>query len=499
MQPIVRIQLGFMTVSTTLCTVLLLYTVSTLWAGQVALTWDRPLTNSDGSDLDDLQGYKVHFGPISGEGETDPTRFQYERALPEGTALIPAGTTSFTIPDLQENVTYFFAVTAIDFAGNQSLYSSEVSATIPDAPPAPPANAFLQDSATGLISLEGEHFHTNTAQGSHTWTVGPITGASGGEAVEATPNQGTNNNTGYTTASPRLDFAVYFAHTGTHYVWVRGIGASGRDDSVHVGVDGQATASSARISSFGTTWTWSQNTMDGTLATLEVPTAGLHTVNVWMREDGFVLDKVLLTTSASFTPSGTGPTESPAYDDTGNDNGTGSDQAITLVDADFNGGPDGFSYADDVFYTSQPAYASGNVSGGALRVTLGGIDGADILDMSGGWHTSFTLTVPAAVRVIVDYRLTQTSNYEPDEFSQFLVSVDEILYGELPNDYVEEIAGGGSTGWWVFETSVGTLTAGEHVLTIGGYNNKKTQVEESTTVEIDAVIVETESASVPGN
>ncbi|MCI0464734.1 MAG: hypothetical protein L0Z62_48035, partial [Gemmataceae bacterium] len=40
-------------------------------------------------------------------------------------------------------------------------------------------------------------------------------------------------------------------------------------------------------------------------------TLGLHTVNLWMREDGTVVDKLLLTTNAAYTPTGLGPTQSP--------------------------------------------------------------------------------------------------------------------------------------------------------------------------------------------
>jgi hypothetical protein len=37
----------------------------------------------------------------------------------------------------------------------------------------------------------------------------------------------------------------------------------------------------------------------------------VHTINVWMREDGFVFDKLVLTTSATYTPTGSGPPSSP--------------------------------------------------------------------------------------------------------------------------------------------------------------------------------------------
>ncbi len=51
--------------------------------------------------------------------------------------------------------------------------------------------------------------------------------------------------------------------------------------------------------------------MDGPVATIVVSTPGIHTINVWMREDGFRLDKIVLTTNANATYSGAGPAESP--------------------------------------------------------------------------------------------------------------------------------------------------------------------------------------------
>jgi hypothetical protein len=36
----------------------------------------------------------------------------------------------------------------------------------------------------------------------------------------------------------------------------------------------------------------------------------MHTVSLWMREDGFSVDKLVLTTDAAYVPTGTGPAES---------------------------------------------------------------------------------------------------------------------------------------------------------------------------------------------
>ncbi len=151
--------------------------------------------------------------------------------------------------------------------------------------------------ANGLVSIEAEHYAANTARGGHTWVEVLPGGSSGSGAMTASPNIETNNDTGYLTSSPRLDYEVYFAQAGTYYVWIRGMGATSRDDSVHVGIDNAAVDTSDKITGFGPTWTWSQLTMGGAVATVTIPSAGMHTVNVWMREDGFVIDKLVLTTT----------------------------------------------------------------------------------------------------------------------------------------------------------------------------------------------------------
>jgi hypothetical protein len=40
-------------------------------------------------------------------------------------------------------------------------------------------------------------------------------------------------------------------------------------------------------------------------------TAGVHVVNIAMRETGMIVDKVILTKNASYVPAGMGPTEGP--------------------------------------------------------------------------------------------------------------------------------------------------------------------------------------------
>ena len=177
-----------------------------------------------------------------------------------------------------------------------------------------PSTGYAQDPVTGLVSIEAENFDSKVIQGGHDWTPVSPGGSSGSGALEATPNTGTLNNSNYESSSPRLDYLVNFTQVGTHYVWLRGIGATGSDDSAHVGLNGSGQSTSDRISSFSTALSWSNDTMDSARATINVSAPGEQVLNLWMREDGFVVDKIVLTTDANLDPTSfgvTGPPESP--------------------------------------------------------------------------------------------------------------------------------------------------------------------------------------------
>ncbi|MEE8159978.1 MAG: hypothetical protein V3T78_11545, partial [Dehalococcoidia bacterium] len=87
------------------------------------------------------------------------------------------------------------------------------------------------------------------------------------------------------------------------------------------------------------------------------------------------------------------------------------------LDLDFDADDEGSVYLDDTFRsTSEPAYAdgqwlaSGGSSGGGLQVSLGGIDGAVILGMSGGWRKDFSLSSSEEISLSFDYNLNQDSS-----------------------------------------------------------------------------------------
>jgi hypothetical protein len=158
-----------------------------------------------------------------------------------------------------------------------------------------------------LVLIEAENFHNNISQGDHEWQLATEPGGfSGTGFMRAMPDSGANVQKDYVTLSPRLDYEVNFVKTGTLYVWVRCLKTGGGDDSCHIGIDGQEGSDAENISVSGSdnTWNWS-NERRGNLgrAKLEVTSPGVHTINVWMREDGFRLDKINLTTDGSYKPS----------------------------------------------------------------------------------------------------------------------------------------------------------------------------------------------------
>jgi hypothetical protein len=64
----------------------------------------------------------------------------------------------------------------------------------------------------------------------------------------------------------------------------------------------------ARLKANGT-WRWSVRTRENNRIKVYLQTTGVHTLSLWMREDGFRVDKIVITQSGNYEPSSTGPAE----------------------------------------------------------------------------------------------------------------------------------------------------------------------------------------------
>jgi hypothetical protein len=84
------------------------------FTGSATLAWNAPTTNTDGTLLTDLAGYKIYYGTSSGN---------YTSVIDAGNA------TTYTITNLSPGA-YYFAVTSYDISGIESAYSGEGSKII---------------------------------------------------------------------------------------------------------------------------------------------------------------------------------------------------------------------------------------------------------------------------------------------------------------------------------------------------------------------------------
>jgi hypothetical protein len=171
------------------------------------------------------------------------------------------------------------------------------------------ANPFQQGTdPTQPISIEVEHYHAKEAQGQYEWVAADQAGFSGDGAMQALPEGGAIYTQDYVTQSPRLDYRVKFNSAGTYYVWLRALATSGNANSVHIGLDGQkvSTAENIYLPVTGDyAWTYGLN------HSIEITAPGEHILNVWMRESGAIIDKLVLSQDAGFTPADKGPEETP--------------------------------------------------------------------------------------------------------------------------------------------------------------------------------------------
>jgi hypothetical protein len=85
-------------------------------AGAVTLSWLPPTTNTNGTTLTDLAGYRIYYG-------------QSPTAMTEVIDISNAGLTAYMVENLSAG-TWYFAVKAVTSTGTESSLSNVASTTI---------------------------------------------------------------------------------------------------------------------------------------------------------------------------------------------------------------------------------------------------------------------------------------------------------------------------------------------------------------------------------
>ncbi|MGC8742630.1 MAG: immunoglobulin domain-containing protein, partial [Verrucomicrobiia bacterium] len=203
-----------------------------------------------------------------------------------------------------------------DLAGNSVLPNTQV-----------PLVMLGNKTATGsplMLVIEAENYDRTSpdTQGARWQFQNSQSGYSGTGYMISLPNSGRTVGD-YDFNSPRLAYDVYLPAAGRWYVWLRATSAGGEDNSAHVGIDGNRTANTTIAGNAGIwstlgSWAWeNKRNNGGELMYFDVPSEGIHTLTIWMREDGLMLDKIILYNSLDNPPgisrgsTASGPSETP--------------------------------------------------------------------------------------------------------------------------------------------------------------------------------------------
>lgn len=166
---------------------------------------------------------------------------------------------------------------------------------------------------TGQITIEAEDYLALTAPGTTNdfWAAKCNRGNFSGDAsMFVGPNDGDKVNGPSETIpgspadqSPRLSYHINFSTNGTYKIWLKVLGTGGGGNSVHVGVDNNFVGIIGFAAETDFTWVNTNAVVGSPPLTFVISDApATHRFDLWMREDGVYIDKILLTTNPTADP-----------------------------------------------------------------------------------------------------------------------------------------------------------------------------------------------------
>ena len=156
-----------------------------------------------------------------------------------------------------------------------------------------------------MVVMEGENFDNNDIRGdTAVWSVNTeFPGYVGSSFMKASL---TSNGLSWDDGA-ELGFDIDFATAGTYTIWVHRYAIAGNDCNVHVGMDDTQIGSIFSTAGNYGQWAWKKH------ATTVAVSAGRHKFQIRKNVTKFRVDRIILTTDSGYTPTGTGPAESPKY------------------------------------------------------------------------------------------------------------------------------------------------------------------------------------------
>ncbi|MCP9236480.1 T9SS type A sorting domain-containing protein [Lewinella sp. JB7] len=186
-----------------------------------------------------------------------------------------------------------------------SLLSLPLTATTSTCDPV----TYVQDNSTGdgLVVLEAERTTSRSWSTVGTQNVAEVSwkeftsntasnGAyikvpAGGQTANGTPPKGA-----------RLDFEIEFVKTGIHYLNLRYLAPNTSSNSVYVAFDGVVFQNTWNMAAGSADWAWLRAP-----SSFHVPSTGTHTITIYHREAGLLLDKAVVTSVSDMELTDFGP------------------------------------------------------------------------------------------------------------------------------------------------------------------------------------------------
>jgi hypothetical protein len=168
-----------------------------------------------------------------------------------------------------------------------------------------PPRAYLE--ADGQVVMEAEDFFENNLRSDNQrWAFTTEQTGFVGSGYMTTSDIA---NTAQTwEAGAQLTYDVVFQNPGTYYLWMRARQSGGAGNSAWFGLRSGTPPVGFFDNATAAGWYWLRDEV------VVIPSAGRHTLALVNREDGYSVDRILLTTDASYSPvginSGNGPAKS---------------------------------------------------------------------------------------------------------------------------------------------------------------------------------------------
>ena len=170
---------------------------------------------------------------------------------------------------------------------------------------APPTGTGGFIESGGTVVMEAENYDDNdTGNSDGWWTLETTYGTYAGSGYVVAPSKASNET--WADGGAELDYALDITNADTYRVYMRRyhLNPGGGNNSCHIGLDGSNVVAYDNSGLTQNAWVWATHNAQVYLS------AGSHTFHIRRQESAYRIDRIVLTTDTSWSPSGTGPAES---------------------------------------------------------------------------------------------------------------------------------------------------------------------------------------------